>query len=362
MSDEKLNKINAASLEASRTHTPGNSRTHVANNNKKSSVSLPTDAFSVLKEKYDNLLRGESAQKAFCTQEDLTEFVNLVLFQKICRSTDQKRFEQLYYHLAKSLELTRGIFLGPEMWGSQAELFYNAGEHLQIVPSYFVKMLFVLNELGGFLCAKRGKHFSRIPQPKKNSRERMAEAAKDKLNKKVAQPLNSKTISEITKKLGQKKSNYVYVTLHLGLRPSELDRTLTAPDSYRVVVEEGYTFLDIYQGKLKAIAADKRWKRIPIVENTQQKALEILLSKDFVKPTSYELRKNFDGKVKLYSGRKGFAKSMLERGWAFEDASRMLGHSSVATTAKYYIDAEALRKDLAMSAVKRWEEKKGNGK
>jgi integrase len=186
----------------------------------------------------------------------------------------------------------------------------------------------------------------------------MAEAVGDRLGKKAAVPLTAGLLYSVGRGLDAGYFNYLYITLHLGLRPSELDRTKTDSNSYRVVKEEGYTFLDVYQGKLRAIASDKRWKRIVIAGTSQKNSLELILAKDFKKPPIYELKKVFKDRIRLYSGRKGFAKNMLKAGWAFEDASRMLGHTSVTTTSKYYIDGESLRKDLAMSAIKRWEDKK----
>lgn len=133
--------------------------------------------------------------------------------------------------------------------------------------------------------------------------------------------------------------NWLFIATWFGLRPLEVDN-LKKAKYWRVYysIDHKCDVLEVYQTKLTSVTKDKRWKPIPVVMKEQKEALQLIHAGDFRRPLNKTLQRIFHEKIQTYSPRKGFVDLMLKRGFALEDISIFLGHSSITMTWRVYKD------------------------
>jgi integrase len=285
-----------------------------------------------------------------CTPNEILEFETLVLFQKLSRSTPGKTFDQTKSYWAKAKKILGQVNAQPKEYSYYSNLIYQAAETEKIHPTYFVKILKLVNEWGSFIAMKRGYSYAAVKAPRGFAKQRMLEASGS--SNRTKKPISAELLEGAKPKMREEHYSFLYICFWFGLRPSELERCLKQPETFRLVELEGQRFLDIYQGKLGQLERSDRWKLIPIVEVEQVEAARLLSSGAFKRPDYRTVKKYLGSDAGLYSPRKSFAKTMIGRGWEFSAASKFLGHQSIKTTESYYIDRMALQTSNALLAVK----------
>lgn len=288
----------------------------------------------------------------FCTADETRQFVKTVVEQKLARNEGGKRLMQQMVYWKKAYQLLSQMALPPAVWWKNSEIIVAAAVTGKVHPNYYVKALTLINEFGDFLTDARGLPTYKRVGFRAYDRSRLAAAyGEDRLSNRVSQPLSPQILQRHKSEFQEPHYNFLAICLAFGLRPSELDRMKTDPTSYRVGKEPTYTYLEVCQQKLKGIAKDKRWKRIPVHETAQRRLLPVLLSGEWKRPRASAVKKILGREFGLYSGRKEFAAQMIQKGWRFEDASKMLGHLNVRTTEQYYIDPAKLLADRTLNAL-----------
>jgi len=130
--------------------------------------------------------------------------------------------------------------------------------------------------------------------------------------------------------------NWLYLSVWLGLRPKEVDN-LHDDSMWKVeTLFNGRKVLWVYQTKIIALPVEDRWKPIPLLYPEQEKAVDIIFSKNFKRPLVKTVKQHFGEETALYGGRKGFTDLMLSKGNTLENISVWMGHSTINRTWKSY--------------------------
>jgi integrase len=293
-----------------------------------------------------------------------TSFIRLVLELNQEQSKNYLRNRKLYWNKAKEiLTAVMKDLPDPMMWAGMSEVFYKEAEKRSYHPTYFEKVLAVVNEWGKFLVLheKKRSDYQPIKAPKGFHKQRLVDAvtkAKRPLSK-ASKPLTWPMLCRAKGLLTNEDHwNYLFILFAFGLRPSELNKMVSDKSTFRVEEVEGVTVLHIFQGKLGQLDAQERWKHIPVDDPAQKKALDLILARQFKRPCADTVRRVLPPGYGLYAPRKGFALHMVRKGWTLEAASRYLGHSSTKTTEAYYVDRNELKTMQLLVDVKERRERR----
>lgn len=232
----------------------------------------------------------------------------------------------------------------PIEYRENQRLIYKHFIKMKVSANYASVLISMLNRWGKFVSRKSGTFFEPVDTPKGRERSAIAEAQLTKRGKDTdlgvrteSQPLTPEILERSRNKLSHENFNWLKLAVWFGLRPEEVD---SLADSKRTKIEfllkKNVHVLKVYQSKLQSIAADKRWKTIPVVFEEQKVCLEIIKRGNFKRPIYKTMRKHIGGGVSLYGGRKAFTDLMLERGQKLEDISLWLGHKDISTTWQHY--------------------------
>lgn len=210
-----------------------------------------------------------------------------------------------------------------------------------ISPGYLVKVIHMMNSVLEYQGEKQC-----IKKPSGQYHRAIKRAHKSK-GKYSCDPLTPELLKKIKPHLRPKTYNFFFITLWLGLRPSELLSTKTGK-KWSILKVNGCKVLKLYQNKLYSKDESARWKYIPILEAQQEQALKLLELEAFTRPSITGLQKKAltdctKMHIGRYSGRKGFVPTMLQLGHDVQKLSRYLGHSSIGMTVKHYVDHENLQ-------------------
>lgn len=215
---------------------------------------------------------------------------------------------------------------------------------------YVKRIIRILNLYGRFMCKLRGQYFEKVPMAKGTDREMINDAYLDSESYfGPSEELTPEILTATKDKFILEQWNWLFCTMWLGLRPSELDMILEGRNESRwyITEQDGVDVLWVYQSKLTSIARDKRWKPIPLYYPEQQDAYGICLAgradKPLIKTLQKHITKQQYGYFTLYGGRKGFTDLMLSRGQGIEDIAQWLGHSSIEMTWSKYKSRTKLR-------------------
>lgn len=246
-----------------------------------------------------------------------------------------------HWRAAKRLLRDMAI-LPPEYYDSRRRIYFWFSDQTLSVE-YLKKVLRFVNLYGDYYGKTYKVYFKAVPYPTGKDREDVNDAwHSDSDNKsKAALPLTPQALEGAKEKLKPEHYNWVYLSLWLGLRPSEVD-SLKFAKNFKVTREKDTDILHVYQSKLRTISRDKRWKLIPLVER-EQKSIPEMLKEEFKRPLVKTLTAHFGEGHNTYSGRKGFEALMHDRGHPFDYVSSWLGHQSLDRTWKSYTDRTRAR-------------------
>ncbi len=248
--------------------------------------------------------------------------------------------KKVFSHFLKVQRLCKDLEMLPHQYKENEKLIYKWFASQKVSLDYTQKLIALLNKWGTFVSRKDGRFFEPIAPVRGLSRQRIRESHEDKKGVRTESEVISPDMLELKKtKLSQENYNFLYITVWFGLRPFEL-KSIKNIDVRRNT--EGLEFLVVYQSKLVTLEKSKRYKAIPILLKEQKKGLEIITSGKLKAPIYKKMREVFGEGYGLYAGRKGFADLMLNKGYAIEDISLWLGHSSIETTWSHYKNKNVL--------------------
>lgn len=208
---------------------------------------------------------------------------------------------------------------------------------------YTVKNISLLNKWGLFASEHQGTYYKPVPYPSGADRESINDAYWGSTEHYVGEsaPITPKMLRG-AKFPNENQWNWVFCTVWLGLRPSEMDKA-NDPKFARWTVEKGVDVLWIYQNKLRGVHRDKRWKPLPLLTKEQKRAGEIVKSGLFERPLTRTIQLALgNDQVTTYGGRKGFTDLMRAKHHPIDHISQWLGHRSLDTTWGKYKQADVV--------------------
>jgi hypothetical protein len=242
----------------------------------------------------------EAALSAFVTDEEgFKEWVN--------RTQRSANFASSKFtsHWRATKRMLAELKIGPPEWEENKRLFYRYFAENNFAPSYAVKILRCLNLYGKFYAKKFKAFVDRVPQPSGYDLSDVADAYFEKRpNGGASSPLKPTHLVKLEAQLSTEQYNWMYLSFWCGLRPHEVN-SLHKKSAYRWEKKEGVDILCVYQSKLKKLARDKRWKKIPLVEPEQACVKALVESGQFYKPLVKTLQRILDETFTCYARRVG---------------------------------------------------------
>jgi len=234
------------------------------------------------------------------------------------------------FHWRTAKKLIVKISLDSSDWGYYKNKWYSLFKSKKYSFDYIQKLTNILNKWGKFVAYKQKTFFDPIPAATGIEKQRLVDA-RDPTIKKESIPLTLQLLEAVRSQLKEEQWSWLYISLWLGLRPSEVDG-LSDPKKYRL---EG-DILWIFQTKLSGLAAKDRWKPIYLKFPEQKQALQLIQSipdnGPYKRPLNKTLKRILNGQYTTYAGRKGFTDLMLGLGVSLEAISQYLGHRSINRT------------------------------
>ena len=250
--------------------------------------------------------------------------------------------KKLISHWRTVQKLILKLEIHPKNYADNKERIYKALIKSEVSFDYARKLLRSMNEWGKFNCRSRGEFFEPIPTPRALVREKINDAYFDSAKfRGESDPLTPHVLAKMESQMRDLAGQYewLFVSVWLGLRPSEIDATQKQPNSFILEFNESLNVdvLKVYQRKLVGVEKSKRWKSIPIFLTEQKAAVIFLANKKCRRPLPKTIQKHSGNeRLGLYGGRKGFTDLMLSKGQSLEDISQWMGHQSIEMTwAKY---------------------------
>lgn len=226
------------------------------------------------------------------------------------------------------------VQLDPIDWYDRMFRFYDYFYQRRFSISDISRLLRVTNLWGYFLSRKLGQTYLKIPMPSGKERERILQAYFQKKGRHVCEsdPITPEQLEKIKPEINELNYNWLYLSVWLGLRPSEIDQ-LKDPLLYQIKkTGENTAVLWVYQTKLISVDPRNRWKLIPIIFPGQSDAMRIIEQTKFKRPLNKTIRHYFGEHTTLYGGRKGFSDLMLRHQQPLENISQWMGHSTIDRT------------------------------
>lgn len=275
---------------------------------------------------------------------DETEFLSWLRDNQRFASIKENKTDS-HWHNAKKIIATIG--LKPTDYADKKQAIYRWFATNSLSISYLQKVLRLINLYGRFYSRKYKVYFEEVEMPTGYARSDIEDAFFEKNpDGRAAKPMTPELLESKRSKFKPEHWNWVYLSTWLGLRPGEVD-SLTVAKNYRLEIVSGKSVVWVYQSKLTGIPRADRWKPIPLIESEQKRVLALLESKDFKKPLVKTMAMHFGEGFALYSGRKGFESIMRDRGYSLENIAQWLGHQSIETTWKKYVNKKNVRWDKA---------------
>lgn len=223
-------------------------------------------------------------------------------------------------------------------WAYYKEQYYRLFQRRQYSYSYVQKILYLINLWGAFLSRRRKVYFEPIPYPAGIDKQRIIDAYEEK-GRTASKPLNSDTLQLHENNFSPENYKWLYMSVWLGLRPSEVDQLKQAAGKFWYIDNsQPISVLWVYQSKLVGVKKEDRYKPIPLKYPEQSLCIPMIESKAFKRPLNKTLQKYFGPGYTCYAGRKGFTDLMLAKGESLEAISQWLGHKSIDRTWKSYKD------------------------
>jgi hypothetical protein len=302
--------------------------------------------------KRDAIAKRLDAEKlietAFLTNADCEEFEQTVLLKRI--NPKEAVAKKLLSHWRASKRAIAVVNIDVSEWTDDPTKFYDYWTSQEVSLSYVKKLIPLLNQWGLYQARKYQKPFLALPFPNGREKQLLNDSYKRKFKRgNDSDPITPAQLEANRNNFSEENWNWLYLSVWFGLRPSEVD-SLKEPqhkgDEGPWHIEkdkDGTPVLWVYQSKLVLIDMDKRWKAVPCFTPQQELGLKIIQSQNFKRPLVKTLKKYLTEFTTTYGGRKGFQDLCMDLGQNFEDASLMLGHTTIDTSWKSYKNRQKVR-------------------
>lgn len=280
------------------------------------------------------LVKDAALTSVYLPADYVKEFENDLL-------SSDRRFKPAHWEAAKRAIVAVGMH--PKDWKFRRRLFYEWMRHKdrRYSPDYCADIIRMLNMWGEYLCYRTGSFWSAIPYLRGTELTAVRRAYFEKSGGgRDSARLSLLALERGGKKIPPAEHNWLYVAVAFGLRPEEIDKSLSDPRYHRL--EENC--IRVFQFKLERLGYKWKecWKAITIELPHQRAALELLLRKDPLKRPGRKALKDWFGKrMGYYGGRKEFAPYMREQGFSEYQVMRWMGHQDLGTLRKNYDKADS---------------------
>lgn len=349
----QISKAMFAELGLTPTMTVAQARAEIKKYNKIRKTSLKITASQV--RALRRLEELKAIDKTLFPDDLVDEFV-----MRVQAGSDGKpRFKnRLITNFKIVMEMAKELKLQPHDYSTNVDLMvaYMKDERRKYSVSYCKDIFYILNKWGVFYSRKHKTFFEPVGKLRIKTQNAISTAHKDKNGvRKESQPMTEELLKKVRGKIDDtqldeiKKYNWLFISFVFGLRPSECDDAIKNP---KIETHGGVPALLIYQSKLTVVDEDEKDKRIPIICEEQEKALNLIEKKQALRPSPKwvdkhckDERKTYDANFKydLYCGRKGFTDFLLSKGQSLEQISIWAGHKSIETTWHHYKDKRSIR-------------------
>lgn len=284
-----------------------------------------------------------STNEVLFPQADLAEFQELITEENFGSDEYLKNLNFQFNYIQK---LCNALKIQPAEYRDSSKKIYKYFISQQTSLSYVSKLINFLNRWGKFKSKKTGEYFEPVPFPKGNEKSAITDSQQTKRGTETdlgvrteSLPLTPANLFSAKDDLKEDQFNWLMLSVWFGLRPEEVDM-LHNTKHFKIEknTQHKLTILHVYQTKLRGIAADKRWKKIPMLFKEQQACLSIIEIGQFNRPLHKVVRNHLGKGITLYGGRKAFVDLMLSKGQRLEDISIWLGHKDISTTWQHYKD------------------------
>lgn len=281
-------------------------------------------------------LRSEAERNCAWLPDDVVRSFEAIYMVGAEESKDNgKRLSM--WKLVKKLIID--VNLDPTYWPLQPNPLYNWWKGHPATMDYIKRAMRLLNSYGHLFCQARGTSYSLIPKMPEQIRVEILDAFEELDREKKSLPLLVEQGIELKSKIKESYYNWVCIAWAFGLRPEEVDllHVQVDPKGRQNWWWEG-DVLVIDQPKLRKVRKRERYKRIPIFNEYQKDAVELIKRGDFQRPSWRTVREKFPKGVTLYGCRHGFTRFMEQLRQPMAKVSKWLGHRSIKTTEQYYRD------------------------
>jgi integrase len=257
----------------------------------------------------------------------------------------EKHLSKLKSHFRFIQKMIIKLKISPNDYADRSSAFYKYFLNEAVSLEYANRLLRILNMWGQY-CSKRANSFfeeaAYIKQGQVAAQITSVQSKKKQNVRRAATPLTKSNLEVLMNKadIPTESKNYFFVTLWLGLRPSEVKAALKDSKVFKVEFdkENKIDVFQFYQAKLSTKAESDRWKLIPLIYEEQKTAAQLLAQGSVHVPHSKTIANYLGDGFDQYSGRKGFADLMLDLGENVIHISSWLGHTNIKTTMDHYKD------------------------
>lgn len=228
----------------------------------------------------------------------------------------------------------------PEYWALNPNLIYNEITREPKSIDWAGRILRMMNKWGYTYCVSRKLAW----QPIEKLPERYLAKLHDEVEKanlgQSSRPITEDELKALRSKLKEEHWAWVNIAFWFGLRPEEVDQLKEPNERWSI---EGDT-LRVWQPKLRKVKSSRRWKSIPAQLEVQKAWLECLKrGLKLSRPSRSVVVRAYPQGVTNYGFRHGFTSYMERMGVDLDVVSRWLGHTSRATTERYYRDLNIVK-------------------
>jgi len=274
-------------------------------------------------------------------QSELKEFQEILTEENF--GTDQY-LKNLHYQFNYIQKMCTELRIQPSEYKKSSKKIFKYFMSQKTSLSYSCKLVNFLNRWGIFKSRKSGTFYELVPVPRGNEKSAIVDAQETKRGVNTEKGVRTASLPIVPSELylaGEKLKiehyNWLFMTVWLGLRPEEVD---SLQDTKYFKIEKStqhkISIIHVYQNKLKGIATEKRWKKIPLIFKEQIECLKIIESGRFERPLHKTVRNHLGQGKTLYGGRKAFTDLMLSKNQKLEDISLWLGHKDISMTWEHY--------------------------
>lgn len=302
--------------------------------------------------KVDTLKKSRAAQHAsllkiqsslYIDESLASKFQEYLIENILAGDMERAGKNKILIHWQSAQKIINTLQLLPAHYSQNSGRFVNYFVKKEFSVDYSSKLLKIINHFGEF-CAQFQNQFYK---PIKMNRNQVQQVRDKYLNSQTyrgpSDRLTPEALEAKKSQLPDAHYRWLYISVWLGLRPSEIDGLNAKKFGFKVEVDKRHKVqvIHVYQSKLKSVAEEKRWKFIPLLFEEQNKILEFL-KLPLKRPLNKTLKGIFGPSVRCYAGRKNFTDLMLDRGRKIEEVSSWLGHATIDTTWKFYKDRDKL--------------------